>query len=81
MSGTRGRRGRIVAMGVAMAVGLLLLLTGEAKAAKYSVAQCGWHVGADADWADTTGGAKFRPDGWCVPPAGQDPFDGLPFLR
>ena len=40
------------------------------------VAQCGWYVGADADWADTTGGAKFRPDAYCVPPAGADPFDG-----
>jgi hypothetical protein len=77
MSGTRGRRGRIVAMGIAMAVGLLLLLTGEAKAAKYSVAQCGWHIGADADWADTTGGAKFRPDSYCAAPAGVDPFDGV----
>jgi len=55
---------------------LLLLVAKEATAGKYSVAQCGWYVGADATWADSTGGAKFRPDGWCVPPAGQDPFDG-----
>lgn len=76
MSGTRGRRGRIVAMGFGLALALLLLVAGEAKAAKYSVAQCGWHVGADADWADTTGGAKFRPDSYCVTPPGADPFDG-----
>jgi hypothetical protein len=76
MSGTRAGRGRIVAMGVALALALLLLAAKEASAGKYSVAQCGWYVGADASWADTTGGAKFRPDGWCVPPAGQDPFDG-----
>ena len=76
MSGTRGRRGRIVAMGFGLALALLLLAAGEAKAAKYSVAQCGWHVGADADWADTTGGAKFRPDSYCATPAGADPFDG-----
>ena len=76
MSGTRGRRGRIVAMGFGLALALLLLMAGEAKAAKYSVAQCGWHVGADADWADTTGGAKFRPDSYCATPAGADPFDG-----
>ncbi len=76
MSGTRGGVGRIVAMGIALAVALLLVIVGEARAAKYSVAQCGWYVGADADWADTTGGAKFRPDGYCVPPAGADPFDG-----
>jgi hypothetical protein len=76
MSGTRGGVGRIIAMGIALAVALLLLVVGEARGAKYAVAQCGWYVGADADWADTTGGAKFRPDGYCVPPAGADPFDG-----
>jgi hypothetical protein len=63
-------------MGIGLAVALLLLAAGEARAGKYAVAQCGWYVGADADWADTTGGAKFRPDGYCVPPAGVDPFDG-----
>lgn len=76
MSGTRGGVGRIVAMGVGLALALLLLLAAEARAGKYTVAQCGWYVGADADWADTTGGAKFRPDGYCVPPGGGDPFDG-----
>ncbi len=76
MTGTRGF-GRIVAIGLGLAVALLLLVAGEAKAGKYQVAQCGWYVGADANWADSTGGAKFRPDAWCVPPAGQDPFDGV----
>jgi hypothetical protein len=63
-------------MGIALALALLLLVAKEASAGKYAVAQCGWYVGADASWADTTGGAKFRQDGWCVPPIGQDPFDG-----
>jgi hypothetical protein len=76
MTGTRGF-GRIVMMGLGLAVALLLLAAGEAKAGKYQVAQCGWYVGAEASWADTTGGAKFRPDAWCVPPAGWDPFDGV----
>ncbi len=76
MSGTRGGLARILAMGIALALALLLLGAREATAGKYAVAQCGWYVGADASWADTTGGAKFRPDAWCVPPAGQDPFDG-----
>jgi hypothetical protein len=75
MSGTRGGLGRIIAMGVGLALALLLLVAKEATAGKYAVAQCGWYIGADAAWADTTGGVKFRPDGWCVPPAGQDPFD------
>jgi hypothetical protein len=64
-------------MGVALALALLLLVAKEASAGKYAVAQCGWYIGADANWADSTGGAKFRSDGWCVPPAGQDPFDGV----
>jgi len=76
MSGTRGGLGRIVAMGIALALALLLLAAREATAGKYSVAQCGWHVGADAGWADSTGGAKFRSDGYCVTPPGADPFDG-----
>ncbi len=76
MSGTRGGLGRIVAMGIALALALLLLAAREATAGKYSVAQCGWHVDADAEWADTTGGAKFRPDAWCATPAGADPFEG-----
>ena len=66
----------MVAMGVALALALLLLGAREATAGKYAVAQCGWYVGADASWADTTGGAKFRPDAYCVPPGGGDPFDG-----
>ena len=63
-------------MGVGLALALLLLAASEARAGKYAVAQCGWHVGADAAWADTTGGAKFRPDSYCATPAGADPFDG-----
>jgi hypothetical protein len=76
MSGTRGGLARMIAMGIGLAVAVLLLIAGEARAGKYEVAQCGWYVGADASWADTTGGAKFRQDAWCVPPAGADPFDG-----
>ncbi|HET7454692.1 MAG TPA: hypothetical protein VFJ76_04145 [Solirubrobacterales bacterium] len=76
MSQTRIVVGRIVALGVLLAMSLLLLAAAKASAGKYQVAQCGWYVGADASWADTTGGAKFRSDAWCVPPAGADPFDG-----
>lgn len=76
MSGTRGGLGRVLAMGIALAVALLLVVAGEARAGMYAVAQCGWYVGADAAWADTTGGAKFRPDSFCVPAPPADPFDG-----
>jgi hypothetical protein len=63
-------------MGIALALALLLLGAREATAGSYSVAQCGWYVDKDADWADTTGGAKFRSDAWCVP-SGSDPFGGV----
>jgi hypothetical protein len=77
MSRTRSGLARITLLGLALALTLLLLGAREAKAGKYAVAQCGWYVDADASWADTTGGAKFRQDGWCVPPPGRDPFDGV----
>lgn len=76
MLGARVAVARIVALGVLLALSVLLLAASEARAEKYAVAQCGWYVGADATWADTTGGAKFRADAWCVPPAGADPFAG-----
>ena len=74
MSGTKRGIARVVAIGTALATAVLLLAAGEARAGKYEVAQCGWYVGADATWADTTGGAKFRPDAFC--PVSGDPFDG-----
>lgn len=77
MSWTRAGLGRIVVLALCLALALLLFAVREAEAAKYSVAQCGWYVGADASWADSTGGAKFRPDGYCVPPADHDSFDGV----
>lgn len=76
MSGTRAGLVRIVALGLFLALALLLLAAREANAGKYSVAQCGWYVDADANWWDSTGGTKFRSDRYCVPPAGQNPFDG-----
>jgi hypothetical protein len=76
MSGTRYGLGRIVGLGVLLALSVLLLAASKADAGKYAVAQCGWYVGADAAWVDTTGGTKFRTDSYCVPPAGADPFAG-----
>lgn len=76
MAAARGGRIRSVALGILLALSVLLLGAAKGDAAKYAVAQCGWYAGADAGWADTTGGAKFRQDAWCVPPPGADPFDG-----
>ena len=52
-------------MVIALVVVAFLLLAGEARAGFYEVAQCGWGVGAEADWWDSTGGAKLRPDSGC----------------
>ncbi|HET8955631.1 MAG TPA: hypothetical protein VFN18_08225 [Solirubrobacterales bacterium] len=76
MSETRLAVGRTVALGILLALSALLLAAAKAEAGKYAVAQCGWYAGADASWADTTGGTKFRSDAYCVP-AGGDSFDGV----
>jgi len=70
------RSGRILLLAAIALALAALALPARAAAAKYAVAQCGWHIGADADWSDTTGGAKFRPDAYCVTPPSADPFDG-----
>ena len=76
MAGARGGRTRSAVLGALLALSILLLGAAKADAGKYEVVQCGWGVGADADWWDSTGGAKFRSDAYCVPPGG-DPFDGI----
>ena len=73
MSGTRAGIGRIVAIGIALALALLLLVAKEATAGKYSVAQCGWHIGADASWADTTGERSSVPTPTARPQPAQTP--------
>ena len=77
MPGTRVGLGRTIALGVCLALALLLLAAREAEAGRYVVSECGWHVDTDAQWADSTGGAKFRPDAYCVSPPTSDPFDGV----
>jgi hypothetical protein len=76
MTETRITVGRGVALGLLLALSVLLLAAAKAEAGRYAVAQCGWYAGADASWADTTGGTKFRPDSFCVP-SGGDPFAGV----
>ncbi len=60
-----------------IATAALLLGAAEARAEKYRVAQCGWRIAADADWDQNVGPGKFRPDAFCVPTRGSDPFDGV----
>jgi hypothetical protein len=76
MSESRFALARVIGLGIALALAVLLLAVSEASAGRYAVAQCGWYIGADASWGDTTGGAKFRSDADCVPPPGADPFAG-----
>jgi hypothetical protein len=47
MAGTRGGLGRIAAMVIGLAVVLVLVLAGAARAGTYRVAQCGWGVGTE----------------------------------
>ena len=90
MSGSRVGVVRGVALGVLLALSLMLLAAAEADAGRYQVAQCGWSAGADAEWGDTTGGAKFRSDAFCSTPGehvksftrdGQDTVSGTRFAR
>lgn len=54
----------------------VLMAPGNGLAARYTVAQCGWHVGHDATWADTSAG-KFVQSSYCQPPASADPFENV----
>ena len=90
MVGSRLGLARGIALGVLLALSVMLLAAAKADAARYQVAQCGWSVGVDAEWSDTTGGAKFRPDAFCGTPGehaksftrdGQGTVSGTRFAR
>lgn len=53
-----------------------VLAPGDAVSARYTVTQCGWHVGHDASWDDTSAD-KFTPSSFCQPPTSADPFEGV----
>ena len=77
MSGARGGLGRIVAMGIGLALALLLAGRegGDGRASTPSPSAAG--TSAPTPTGPTrTGGAKFRPDAYCATPPGADPFDG-----
>ena len=56
--------------------GVLLLAAARRRPASTRSPSAAGTSAPTPSWADTTGGAKFRPDAYCVPPAGGDPFDG-----
>lgn len=59
-----------------LAAAFAFLPAGEASGARYTVSQCGWHVGHDAGWFDTSAD-KFLRSSYCMPPASTDSFDGV----
>ncbi len=73
----RRRARRLVLAGALIATGALAFGASEARAGKYQVAQCGWRIGADADWDQHAAPSRFRPEAFCLPPDGSDPFDGV----
>jgi hypothetical protein len=90
MVGSRLGLARSVGLGILLALSVMLLAAAKADAGRYAVAQCGWYAGADAEWADTTGGTKFRPDAYCGSPGehvksftrdGQGTVSGTRFAR
>jgi hypothetical protein len=63
----------------ATALFLLLAAAGplsEAGAARYAVAQCGWKVGNDGSWLETSDD-KFSRSSWCGVPQGSDAWEGV----
>jgi hypothetical protein len=50
--------------------------TDGAAAARYVVAQCGWHAGQDASWFDSSAD-KFGKSTYCQTPDSADPFEGV----
>jgi hypothetical protein len=64
-----------MALGVLCAWALAGPVT-SADAARYVVAQCGWKVGNEADWLETSDD-KFVRSSWCGVPQGSDPWDGV----
>ena len=48
----------------------------DAGAARYAVSQCGWKVGNDGSWLDTSD-QKFNRSSWCGVPQGSDAWEGV----
>lgn len=61
---------------IAGIAGFAGLMAAEATAARYTVTQCGWHVGMDATWADSSAD-KFTRSSYCQTPAAADPFENV----
>jgi hypothetical protein len=48
----------------------------DTGAARYAVAQCGWKVGNDGSWLETSD-QKFNRSSWCGVPQGSDAWEGV----
>lgn len=74
-----GLAGQAVVAALLILLLLLVVALGpveRAGAARYTVAQCGWKVGHDANWLETAA-QKFNRSSWCGVPSGSDPWDGI----
>jgi hypothetical protein len=74
-------RNRFTALAVILLALTFLLIsavaaTDGAAGARYVVAQCGWHVGQDASWFDSSND-KFGKSSYCQTPDSVDPFEGV----
>jgi hypothetical protein len=66
----------VAVLSIALIVAAGFAVPGEATATRYTVAQCGWHVGHDATWADTSAD-RFTRSSYCQTPASADPFENV----
>lgn len=79
-SAVRTRLVKSVAHWVAAALALGgmigLIEASGAEAARYTVSECGWYVGHDATWYETTS-SRFVRSAYCEPPVNRDAWDGV----
>lgn len=74
---TVGTGSWMIRLGLIAVLAILALLPAPAKswAGKYSVVQCGWGVGMDADWSENAS-QRYNHSALCVP-AGSDVWGGV----
>lgn len=55
---------------------IVFLAAAGADAARYTVSECGWYVGHDATWTETSG-SKFVRSSYCQPSRSSSAFEGV----
>jgi len=75
----RGRLSAALPFAVSLALiatAAALLAPPAARAARYTVSECGWYMGHDAGWSETSG-SRLDGGSYCVPPRSRPAFDGV----